>query len=267
VKSVLITGCSTGIGAACASRLAAEGWQVLAGVRNPRDAPEGTTEVLVDVADAASIQAAAEGVERLDALVNNAGIAVAAPLEFLPLEELRRQLEVNLVGQVAVTQAFLPALRRAKGRIVNIGSIAGRSSLPFLASYAISKFALEAFTDALRVELRADGIEVTIVQPGTIATPIWTKPQPVVDALPEEARDRYGPRMEAMRAFANARTAKAAPADRVADAVVDALTAWRPRSRYVVGRDAHIRAGLERLPTRLRDVVVSRALFGGGQSP
>jgi NAD(P)-dependent dehydrogenase (short-subunit alcohol dehydrogenase family) len=261
VKSVLITGCSSGIGAACASRLAAEGWQVLAGVRKPGAAPVGTTEVLLDVTDPASIQAAAEGVERLDALVNNAGIAVAAPLEFLPLEELRRQFEVNVVGQLAVTQAFLPPLRRAKGRIVNIGSIAGRSALPFLGSYAVSKFALEALTDALRVELRPDGIEVSIVQPGTIATPIWTKPQPVADALPEEARERYGPRVDAMRAFANARAAKAAPPDAVAAAVVDALTAWRPRPRYMVGRDAHIRAALERLPTRVRDMVLSRILF------
>src|SRR5439155_9073645 len=118
---------------------------------------------------------AALRLERLDGLVDNAGIVVAAPLEELLLDELRRQLEVNVVGQLAVTQALLPALRAARGRIVIVGSIAGRSALPFLGAYAISKFSLEAMADALRLELRPEGIEVSIVEPGTIATPIWTK--------------------------------------------------------------------------------------------
>src|SRR5262249_13401801 len=146
-------------------------------VRKAGDAPAGTREVLLDVTDAGSVRAAAAGVERLDGLVNNAGIGIASPLEFLPLDELRRQLEVNLVGQLAVTQAFLPAVRAAKGRIVIVGSIAGRSALPFLGGYAITKFGLEALADSLRVELAPDGIRVSIVEPGTIATPIWTKPQ------------------------------------------------------------------------------------------
>ncbi len=243
--------------------MAARGWDVYAGVRKAGDAPEGTQEVLLDVTDGEAIRAATERIDRLDGLVNNAGIAIAAPLEYLPLDELRRQLEVNVVGQLAVTQAFLPAVRRAKGRIVFVGSIAGKSALPFLGAYAVSKFALEALTDSLRVEVGPDGIQVAIVEPGTIATPIWTKPQPVADQLPPEAAERYGRRMERFRAVAAARSARAAPAESVAEAIEHALTATRPKTRYLVGRDAKLRAGLERLPDRVRDRAVTKALLGG----
>ena len=246
-------------------RLAAAGWQVYAGVRNPGDAPPGTVELILDVTDPEAVAQLREagtvlGLSLgLNGLVNNAGIAVAAPLEDMPLTELRRQLEVNLVGQLAVTQALLPALRSARGRIVIIGSIAGRSALPFLGAYAMSKFALEAMADSLRLELAPDGIEVALVEPGTIATPIWSKPQPLADVVSE----RYRPRIERFGRLAAARAAKAAPADRVARAVEHALTAARPRTRYLVGRDAHIRSAIERLPDRLRDRVLARALLGG----
>jgi NAD(P)-dependent dehydrogenase (short-subunit alcohol dehydrogenase family) len=256
-RSVLVTGASSGIGAACATRLAGAGWQVYSGVRKAGDAPAGTTELILDITDPDAIGALS--FERLDGLVDNAGIALASPLEDLPPDELRRQLEVNVVGQIAVTQALLPALRAAGGRIVIVGSIAGRSALPFLGAYAISKFALEAMADSLRLELAPDGIEVALVEPGTIATPIWTKPQPLANAVSE----RYRPRIESFRRVAAARSAKAAPADRVARAVEHALTARRPRTRYLVGRDAHIRAAFQRLPDRLRDRVLTRALFGG----
>jgi NAD(P)-dependent dehydrogenase (short-subunit alcohol dehydrogenase family) len=234
-------------------------------VRNEGDAPVGTTELILDVTDAEAIARLGEagtvpgGLSLgLSGLVNNAGIAVAAPLEDLPPAELRRQLEVNLVGQLAVTQALLPALRAARGRVVIVGSIAGRSALPFLGAYAISKFALEAMADSLRLEVAPDGIEVALVEPGTIATPIWTKPQP----LAEQVSDRYRPRLEQFRTIAAARAANAAPADRVALAVEHALTARRPRTRYLVGRDARIRAALERLPDRWRDRILARALLG-----
>jgi NAD(P)-dependent dehydrogenase (short-subunit alcohol dehydrogenase family) len=263
-RSVLITGASSGIGASCAGRLAGKGWQVFACVRERGAAPAGTTELILDVTDAGAIEAAAAAVgERLDGLVDNAGIAIAAPLEHLPLDELRRQLEVNVVGQLAVTQALLPALRAAKGRVVIVGSIAGTSALPFLGPYATSKFALEAMADSLRVELAPEGIHVSLIRPGTIATPIWSKPQPLADTLPEEALARYGPRLEAMRKFAVARAAKAAPVDSVSRAVEHALTAERPHTRYLVGRDAHLRAAVERLPDRWRDRVVARLLLGG----
>jgi NAD(P)-dependent dehydrogenase (short-subunit alcohol dehydrogenase family) len=254
MRTVLITGASSGIGAACAKRLAARGWEVYAGVRSPGDAPDETTELILDVTAPPPLS-----FERLDALVNNAGIGVAAPLEDLPPEELRRQLEVNVVGQLAVTQAVLPALRAARGRIVIMGSIGGRSALPFLGGYAMTKFALEAMADSLRVELAQDGIEVVLVEPGNIATAIWTKPQPLAD----QVSDRYRTRIERFRKVAAARSSKAAPVELVAEAVEHALTASRPKTRYVVGRDAKIRAAIERLPDRMRDRVFRRALLDG----
>jgi NAD(P)-dependent dehydrogenase (short-subunit alcohol dehydrogenase family) len=261
VKTVLVTGASTGIGEACARHFVKRGARVLAGVRKAGDAPAGTEEVLLDVTDAAAIAAAAANVDRLDGLVDNAGIAIAAPLEHLPLEELRRQLEVNVVGQLAVTQAFLPALRAAGGRIVIIGSIAGKSALPFLGAYAMSKHALEAMADSLRVELATEGIHVALVEPGTIATPIWAKPQRNADELSAEAVERYGARIDSFRTVAAKRSAKAAPPELVVRAIDHALTADRPKSRYLVGRDAKIRATIERLPDRLRDRILMKALL------
>jgi NAD(P)-dependent dehydrogenase (short-subunit alcohol dehydrogenase family) len=261
VKTVLVTGSSTGIGEACALRFVQLGARVLAGVRTEGDAPPGTEEVLLDVTDPAAIAAAAANVDRLDGLVDNAGIAIAAPLEHLPLEELRRQLEVNVVGQLAVTQAFLPALRAARGRIVIIGSIAGKSALPFLGAYAMSKHALEAMADSLRVELATEGMHVALVEPGTIATPIWTKPQRNADELPTEAMERYGARIASFRAVAAKRAGKAGPPELVVRAIEHALTSDRPKTRYLVGRDAKIRATIERLPDRLRDRLLMKALL------
>jgi NAD(P)-dependent dehydrogenase (short-subunit alcohol dehydrogenase family) len=200
----------------------------------------------------------------LDALVNNAGIAIASPLEVLPPGELRRQLEVNVVGQVAVTQQVLPALRASRGRIVFVGSIAGRSALPFLSAYAASKHALEAIADSLRVELAPWDIGVSIVEPGTIRTAIWTTAAAYADGLAERAGDGgglYAERAAAFRAIAAKRGANGAPAEAVAAVIERALTAGRPRTRYVVGRDAHIRATIERLPDRLRDHVYERLLL------
>jgi NAD(P)-dependent dehydrogenase (short-subunit alcohol dehydrogenase family) len=267
MRTALVTGASSGIGQACAVALAGSGWRVLAGVRRPGDAPDGTEEVLLDVTSADQIQEAAARVEQLDGLVNNAGIALASPLEFLPIEQLRHQLEVNLVGQVAVTQALLPALRAAEGRIVFVGSIAGRSALPFLAPYAASKHALEAVTDSLRLELRPFGVRVSIVEPGTIKTRIWSTSAARADELIAGADGRlddlYGERIAAFRRLALKRGAAGAPAEVVAKVVVDALTSERPRTRYLVGRDARLRAGFERLPDRLRDRLYERVLLKG----
>ena len=232
-------------------------------MRRAGEAPAGTTELVFDVTDAAAIGNAAAQVEELDALVDNAGIAIAAPLEFLAPEELTRQLDVNVVGQLRVIQAFLPALRRSYGRIVLMGSIGGRSALPFLGAYAMSKFALEAMADALRVELAPFGMHVAIVEPGTIATAIWTKPQRAIDEFPPEAAALYGERVEKFRRLASERAADGAvpPAD-VAKAVEHALTSSRPKARYLVGPDAKRRARVERLPDRLRDHLLTRFLFG-----
>lgn len=274
-RRVLVTGASSGIGEACALRLARGGWYVYAGVRSSadgerlREAGGGRVEpVRVDVTDASSISAAAQwiGGGPLHGLVNNAGIALAMPLEFLPLDELRRQLEVNLVGQVAVTQAFLPQLRAAQGRIVFVGSVAGRSALPFLGAYAASKHALEAVADSLRVELGPFGVGVTIVEPGTIATPIWRKGgelfAQLAERMPPELGTLYGERMGSFREAAAAAGRRAEPAEGTAAVIEQALTAARPRARYLVGRDAKRRARVERLPARLRDRVYERVLLG-----
>jgi NAD(P)-dependent dehydrogenase (short-subunit alcohol dehydrogenase family) len=232
-------------------------------VRGRGQAPEGTTELVFDVTDPVAIGHAAVGIEELDALVDNAGIGVASPLEFLPPEELARQLDVNVVGQLRVLQAFLPALRRRSGRVVLMGSVGGRSALPFLGGYAMTKFALEAMADALRIELAPWGMHVSIVEPGTIATAIWTKPQPVVEGLPPEATEYYGERVAKFRALAAERSSTAAvPPAEVAKAVEHALTAARPRTRYLVGPDAKRRARLQRLPDRWRDRLLTRRLFG-----
>ncbi|NUR78709.1 MAG: SDR family oxidoreductase [Thermoleophilia bacterium] len=260
--SVLVTGASTGIGRATAERLQGRGWLVYASVRQAGEAPAGTTELVFDVTDSAAIARAASRVGELDALVDNAGIAVAAPLEFLPPEELTRQLEVNVVGQVRVLQAFLPMLRRSRGRIVLMGSIGGKSALPFLGAYAMSKFALEAMADALRLEVAPFGIHVSLVEPGTIATPIWTKPQRAVEEFPPEAVELYGERVEKFRRLAADRAGKAVPPEHVATAVEHALTSEKPKTRYLVGPDAKRRAYVEKLPDRLRDTLLSRFLFG-----
>jgi NAD(P)-dependent dehydrogenase (short-subunit alcohol dehydrogenase family) len=266
LKTVLVTGASSGIGAACAERLERRGWRVLAGVRREGAAPRGTEEVQLDVTDAAQIQAVAEQVEELHGLVNNAGIAVAAPLEFLPVENLRRQLEVNVTGQVAVTQALLPALRRGRGRIVFIGSIAGRSALPFLGAYAASKHALEAIADSLRIELSPWAIGVTIVEPGSIKTPIWTRSahraDELLDTMDKRVDELYGRNIARFRRIALKRGSAGAAPERVAEVVEEALTASRPLTRRLVGRDARIRAGFELLPDRLRDRVYKRVLHG-----
>ena len=269
-RTVVVTGASSGIGEACAVRLARAGWRVYGGVRTAEAADSlrerGIEPLTLDVTNPAHIARAVEEVGgTLDGLVDNAGIAIAAPLELVPLDELRRQLEVNVVGQVAVTQAFLPALRRSRGRIVLMGSIGGRSALPFLGPYAASKHALEAIADSLRVELRPWGITVSIVEPASIATAIWQKGATRADELREglapDADGLYASAVASFRKVALSRGPGADP-DLVAKAVEHALTTTRPKARYLVGRDAHLRAWIERMPTRLRDRVLAKALTG-----
>jgi len=271
--TVLVTGASTGIGEACALHLASIGFQVLAGVRREADARRldghpGVRSLMLDVTDpdavAAAARAASEsGGGRLSGLVNNAGLAVAAPLEMVPLDDLRRQFEVNVVGQVAVTQAMLPLLRAARGRIVNIGSVVGLVAVPLLGPYAASKFALEAITDVLRREVAAHGVRVAIVEPANVRTPIWDKSEREADALgagPEVER-LYGPLIRAVRRQAEHARVEGVPPRAVAEVVAEALTAPRPRTRYPVGREARGRAIAARvLPDRALDRAVARRL-------
>ena len=268
-RAALVTGASSGIGLASAVRLANAGWRVFGGVRTEVDASvlrgHGVEPIELDVTDRDHVAAAADAVgSELHGLVANAGIAVAAPLELVPLDELRRQLDVNVVAQVAVLQAVLPALRRVRGRVVLMGSIGGRSALPFLGPYAASKHALEAFADVLRVELAPWGIGVAIVEPASVKTAIWTKgaahAAALQDGIEPDAAALYAERIQRFRDVALKRGPGIDP-DVVARAVEHALTASRPKARYVVGRDAHLRAWIERLPTRLRDRVLTRALL------
>jgi NAD(P)-dependent dehydrogenase (short-subunit alcohol dehydrogenase family) len=277
-RIVVITGASTGIGRACALRTDAMGFRVFAGVRKQVDGDALTqaastrlTPVMIDVTDEASIAAAkqtvaaAAGESGIAGLVNNAGIGVGGPLEFVPLDDLRRQFEVNVFGQIAVAQAFLPMLRSGRGRIVNIGSISGRMASPFIAPYSASKFAMEALTDALRIELRPWGIGVSIIEPGSIATSIWDKARETTNALErdlsDEAKALYGPAIEAVRTFVEDTEKRAIPADRVAKAVAHALTSKRPKTRYLVGMDAHLQAALAAVvPDRALDALILRQL-------
>ncbi|HTY17382.1 MAG TPA: SDR family oxidoreductase [Myxococcota bacterium] len=275
-RFVVVTGASTGIGRTTALGLDREGYRVFAGVRRAQDADTlkadaspRLTPLSLDVTDAASREAAvrrvaeAAGGEGLHGLVNNAGIVVASPVEFLDLGALRRQLEVNVVGLVAVTQAFLPLLRAARGRIVHIGSSSGYIAAPLMAPYSASKYAVEAIADAMRRELAGSGVAVSLVEPGAIATPIWDKGvemgDELVRTLPPQAIDFYGERIERLRAYARKAPAQAIPPERVAEAVRHALAAPRPRTRYRVGADARSGWWLSRLlPDRAMDWLLER---------
>ncbi len=275
--AVVITGASTGIGRACALYLDELGFRVFAGVRRQVDgaalqekASARLTPLFIDVTKTETIAEAAHSVadslgdERLIGLVNNAGIAVGAPLEFVPIDDLRRQLEINVIGQVAVTQAFLPLLRAGQGRVINMSSISGRIAMPFVGPYNASKFALEAVTDALRLELHPWNIKVISIQPGAIATPIWekslAKANETLEKLPPAAHQLYGDRVTALLRTTEETGAHGSPPEAVAYAVAHALTAKRPKLRYLVGWDAKMGALLKTLlPARLRDWVILRA--------
>lgn len=276
--AVFITGASTGIGAAAALHLAALGHRVFAGVRRVEDGEALRRQggalilpVLIDVTDAASIVAAARhvteatGVGGLGALVNNAGIAITGAWEHVSRERLLHQFEVNLLGTVAVTQAFLPLVRRGRGRVITISSIAGKHAPPFFGPYSASKHALEAFGDSLRLELRPWGIPVSLIEPGAIDTPIWAKglslAEKVMGEMPRDARERYAPYIEAARRAGENAAQRGIPAERVAEAVAHAVRSARPRSRYFVGQDARLRAlAMRVLPDRLVDTLTWRGM-------
>jgi NAD(P)-dependent dehydrogenase (short-subunit alcohol dehydrogenase family) len=283
MPTVLITGASTGIGRATALRLAAGGWTVFAGVRDPaagehllEEAVAGQViPLILDVTDPEQIEQARVRVHeeiawaggsqggRLDALVNNAGIGVGGPLELVSPEDLRMQFEVNVFGQVAVTRALLPALRAARGRIVLLSSIGGRVAVPFNGPYAASKHAIEALGDALRGELYSSNIRVCMVEPGSVKTPIWSKARETADGLeiPPELQDEYG-RVPA--AFAKVLTdteRRGVSPEQVAATIERALTARHPRARYLVGRDARgMVLARALLPTGAFDRVLRRVL-------
>jgi NAD(P)-dependent dehydrogenase (short-subunit alcohol dehydrogenase family) len=276
VSSALVTGASTGIGRATALRLDAAGWRVFAGVRREEDAEslrsagsERLTPVMLDVGDGEAIAAVAEqlsgelGGAGLDGLVNNAGISLPSPLETMPIEDFRRQVEINLTGQVAVTQALLPAIRQVHGRIVFLSSIGGRIAFPFTGAYHAAKFGVEAVGDVFRRELRGAGISVSIVEPGSIATDIWDRGERESDEIGGRSPQRdalYGKAIEKYRKTVRGVAKRGIPPQEVAEVIEHALSARRPRTRYLVGRDAKLQARVKYLiPTRIFDRVLARA--------
>ena len=272
MRTVLVTGASTGIGRATALRLDRAGWKVFAGVRREEDAQslraEGTanlTPLMLDVTDPGQIAAAAATIgERLDGLVNNAGAALPSPLETMPIDDFRRQVELNLTAQVAVTQALLPAIRTARGRVVFISSIGGRIAFPLTGAYHAAKFAIEAVGDVFRQELRPWGIEVAIVEPGSIDTPIWNRGEASADEIGSRSPQRealYGKAIAAYREVVKATAERGIPPEKVAATIEHALSAGRPKTRYLVGIDAKVQARLKPLiPTRVFDRIVARMM-------
>jgi len=283
-KAVVITGGSSGIGYACALELDRRGVPVFAGVRSEQAeqrlrqaGSERLRTIRIDITDTASITAAAEqvagqvGAQGIGGLVNNAGIVITGPMEFIPLDRLRHQFEVNVFGHVAVTQTFLPLLRKGRGRIVNISSISGLVAPPYFGPYTASKFALEALSDVLRVELRHWGISVSVIEPGNTATPIWHKARSWSDQLitelePElahrlsdEDRRLYEADFEAMRRATEHMTNTAMPVKKVVRAIMHALFAPRPRTRYPVGSRSRLAYYAARLlPDRWLDWILRR---------
>jgi NAD(P)-dependent dehydrogenase (short-subunit alcohol dehydrogenase family) len=273
---IVVTGASSGIGRATVLRLAAAGHHVFAGVRRPGDAPATPaggpgeiTPLLLDVTDPAQIAAAADAVAGhtgqagLDGLVNNAGIGVFGPLEMIPVEQFRRQLEVNVTGQLAVTQALLPQLRRGRGRIVLIGSIGSRFTPPFTGPLSASKSAIATMAEALRQELAPWGIGVVLIEPASVHTEAVDKVAPAAERLLQQAdpgtRGLYEDDYRRFVRIGLARERNGSPPEVVARAVARALAVPRPHARYLVGKDSRPMAALAAaLPTPVLDALRRR---------
>lgn len=269
MPSALVTGTARGIGRATALRLAERGWHVFAGVRRAQDGDELSAAaagqihpVILDVTDQDQVMALPGNLpEDLDAVVNNAGIVVGGPVEAVPLDELRRQLEVNVIGQVAVTQAVLPGLRSSRGRVIFVSSLSGRVATPLTGAYNASKFALEAVADALRMEVAPWGIRVVLVEPAQTDTDLWRLADDdlndTVAQLASEHRELYAKHIEGFRRSIPRSQRVARPVQEVAATIEKALTAPRPKARYVVGGPARVQAMLGRMtPTPLLDLML-----------
>ncbi|GAA1615515.1 SDR family oxidoreductase [Actinoplanes couchii] len=268
---VLISGASTGMGAATARELAGRGYHVLAGVRRDADAvalkAPGIEPVFLDVTDAGQIEDVARRITTdprrrpLRAVINNAGIAINAPVELLSMDEWRRQFEVNFFGHVAVTKAVLPALHTSGGRVVNISSVGGKVAMPTYGAYAGAKFAMEGMSDALRRELAPLGVQVVVVEPGGVQTEMTPhgieRAEKTIAGMTPTEQTRYGALLRAIINQAADFTKSGLPADRAGRIIADAATTRSPRARYTIGRDA---AMLTRLPRLLSDRLLDRMM-------
>ena len=272
--AVLITGTSTGIGRATARYLDKMGFRVFAGVRKQRDgealrgeSSERLTPVIIDVSDTESINNSFEIISEsvseagLWGLVNNAGIPLEGPIEFFPIDKIRKGLEVNLIGHITVIQTFLPLIRKRKGRIINIGSIGGIMPVPFGAPYNASKAAMHALTVTLRRELLPSGIHVSLVIPGNIRTEIWQKVQEGTRHFPQDVCERYGQALDALRKTVEKMGDKGISPKSVAKVIASALTKKRPKTCYTVGLDAKLQTiAAMFLPDRIQDRAVLRMI-------
>ncbi|CAN5662626.1 SDR family NAD(P)-dependent oxidoreductase [soil metagenome] len=266
----MVTGASSGIGAATARELARRGFHVLAGVRRDRDADAirapGIEPVIIDITQPDHIEALAARVcddpRALRALVNNAAIQANVPIEAFAIDEWRKMFEVNLFGQVAVTQALLPSLLGSSGRVVNISSVGGKVAMATYGPYAATKFALEAVSDSLRRELASHGVQVVVVEPGAIQTEMLGRAMATAQDMamtPEQGR-RYGALVHAVNAQAMQSTKAGLPADAAATVIAKAVTARTPRTRYTVGREAALINVVRFLPDRTLDRILNAAL-------
>jgi NAD(P)-dependent dehydrogenase (short-subunit alcohol dehydrogenase family) len=271
MPAVLVTGAARGIGRAIVTHLSASGWDVIAGVRSAADAAvmgslPRVSAVTLDVTDSAHVEALGDALPaRLDAVVNNAGVVVGGPMETISIDELRRQLDVNVIGQIAVTQTLIPRLRASRGRIVFISSVNGRIAAPLLGAYCASKFALEAAADALRMELRPWRIDVSVVEPAQTDTDMWETATQTADdlesAMTAEQRVLYAKHIAGFRKMIPMSQRLAVPPENVARVVEQALTASRPHARYPVGIAPAVQmALLNRLPSAVTDVLVRKVL-------
>jgi NAD(P)-dependent dehydrogenase (short-subunit alcohol dehydrogenase family) len=271
----VVTGASTGIGAATARELARQGFHVLAGVRRDRDADAirgpGIEPLITDITNSDHIQTLATRVRgdsqgrAIRALINNAGVQANVPIEAFAIEEWRRLFEVNLFGHVAVTQALLPELIRSKGRVINISSVGGKVAMGAYGPYAATKFALEAVSDSLRRELAPLGVGVVVIEPGAVRTEMLDRAIATADELMSEMtpeqNQRYGGLVHAVNAQAISSTKAGLPAEAAAKVIAEAVTARKPRTRYTVGRDAALITRLARfLPDRTLDRVITAGL-------
>jgi len=280
IGGVFISGSSSGIGEACALGLDERGYDVFAGVRNEQDgnslsqrASERLQPVIVDITNPEQIKTAFEAVRQalgekpLVGLINNAGISVGGPLEFVPIDRLRQMLEVNLIGHISVSQLFIPLLRKSQGRIINVGSVAGIFASPLMGPYCASKYAMEAISDVMRRELKPWNIRVSLLEPGIIATKIWRKAseqaESAIKEAPGELLHLYGPLIERIMKLVADSEKNAQSAQVVVKAVVHALTANRPRTRYRMGPKARPQKVMSWLPDHIQDRIIASFLNWG----